>query len=70
MLVLLLIILHTVDGRVVEINPSQITNISGPKGRDPLFIEGTRCMINLTDGKFVAVREACNQVHKMIEENK
>jgi len=65
-----LIVLHTVDGREVAINPAQVTHLQAAKPGEPnrLFTEGARCQINLADGKFVTVRESCDVVRKLLEE--
>jgi uncharacterized protein YlzI (FlbEa/FlbD family) len=54
-----LIVLHGVDGHNVEINPSAVTSMR----------EARDCMVNLADGKFVAVKEDCGTVKTMIEGN-
>ena len=68
MIAFLLIILHASDGQIVQINPDQITSIRTPREHhETLFPPHTHCMVNLTDGKFIAVREDCEAVKKMIE---
>ena len=64
-----LIILHTLDGREVVINSKQITSLTGPRpgAAQGMFVEGSNCLINMTDGKFVAVVETCNQVRDLLE---
>jgi uncharacterized protein YlzI (FlbEa/FlbD family) len=32
------------------------------------FAKGVECMINTSDGKFIAVAETCNEVYQKIEE--
>jgi hypothetical protein len=65
-----LIVLHSGSGAEVDINPDGITSLRAEsrKGEDRYFAEGTACMINTSDGKFVTVVETCEQVRKMIEE--
>ena len=59
-----LIQLHTVDGGVIEINPREITTMR-PRHEHENFAKGAECMINMSDGKFVAVREDCVTVEEM-----
>lgn len=64
-----LIILHGPSGVEVAINPAMITSLraSGPE-REGFFTEGVECMINLADGKFVTVRESCNDIRRRMRE--
>ena len=65
---LVLIVLHTVSGRPIEINPRLITHMRGPEPAHSSFTEGARCMINFSDGKYITVRETCEEVKKLIGE--
>ena len=61
-----LIVLHTVSGQPIEINPALITHM---RGRDPsvqAFTKDAECMINFSDGKYVTVRETCAEVGRLI----
>src|SRR5262252_11009434 len=65
-----LIALHTVDGRMVFVNPEQITQVREPlpessKGRQ--LTTGVQCVITLTDRTYAAVREDCAKVHHAAE---
>src|SRR5215831_877897 len=65
-----LIALHTVDGRMVFINPAQITQVREPlpessTGRQ--LTTGVQCVITLTDRSFAAVREDCAKVYRAAE---
>lgn len=63
------IFLHAPGGAGIIINPHEITSMrQRPSAGDQFFVGNAECMINLTDGKFVAVIEACETVHQMIEE--
>jgi hypothetical protein len=64
-----LIVLHTLDGNEVAINPQQVTSLhSGKPGQSSkLFVQGVNCVVGLTDGKFVSTIENCDQVLKMLE---
>src|SRR5215831_2496437 len=65
-----LIALHTVDGRLVLVNPAQITQVREPlpesnTGRQ--LTTGVQCVITLTDRSFAAVREDCAKVYRAAE---
>jgi hypothetical protein len=67
-----LIVLHTLDGREIDINPALVTHMREAREDDAegkAFTNGVRCMINLADGKFVSVVEECPTVRRLIEEN-
>jgi hypothetical protein len=68
--VMMLLVLHGADGREIRIAPSQVTSLQSPKpGKgDKLFAEGLNCMVNLSDGKYVAVIEPCAVIQRMLEE--
>jgi hypothetical protein len=68
-----LIVLHTLDGREIDINPAHVNSMREAKedsegGKD--FTPGVRCMINTTDGKFVTVIEECATVRRKLEEQR
>ncbi len=65
-----LIVLHTVEGREVPVNPRAVTHLITSKQSEEgkHFVNGVHCMVNFIDGKFVAVVESCDQVQQMIEE--
>lgn len=67
-----LIVLHTLDGRAVTINPAQVTHLIAALADQPnvLLVEGVQCVINLSDGKRVTVTESCDAVRKLLEEAK
>jgi hypothetical protein len=69
---LLLIMLHTVDGLEVDINPKQITSLreTRPDKEKHLVVAGVHCAVGLSDGKFVTVVESCADIRKKIEEQK
>lgn len=66
-----LIVLHYPDGQPVEINPAQVTSTRGPvaSGQQTHFSTKVKCMVNLTDGKFVAVVETCAEVRALLEKD-
>jgi uncharacterized protein YlzI (FlbEa/FlbD family) len=71
-IVLQLILLHTVDGRETYVNPKQIASISsaveGEKNK--LLVESVHCVIGLTNGKIISVKEDCDEVVQKLEQVK
>jgi uncharacterized protein YlzI (FlbEa/FlbD family) len=69
-LAVVLILLHTVDGRETYVNPKQIASISsaveGEKNK--LLIETVHCVIGLTNGKIISLRENCDEVVQKLEQ--
>lgn len=66
-----LVLLHTVDGRDIHLNPAQITTVQ--EGREPgdpkrELTDKVRCAIGLSNGHFVSVIEECDVVRSLIEE--
>lgn len=68
--VLRLVLFHTVDGHEVAINPAQVTNMYAAKDdqQNKLFTDSVRCVIGMTDGKYVTVAENCDVVKRQLEE--
>lgn len=64
-----LITLHMVDGRVVQINPQQITQVIHMRksGGNRALIDTVKCVVRLTDGSFVSVAETCEEVQRKAE---
>jgi hypothetical protein len=69
--VFVIIVLHSVEGHEIDINPAEITSMRASKGEGEFFTPGVYCMVSLSDGKFVTVSETCEQVRDLIkrEEN-
>ena len=62
-----LITVHMVDGRVVEINPTQIVQLVHPNEAGPkLLVDTVKCVVRLADGSYVAVAETCEEVQAKI----
>ena len=65
--VLQLIIVHMIDGRAVDVNPRHIVSLAHPKtGANKQFPDAVRCVISLTDGKFLSVAETCDEIRQLI----
>lgn len=69
---IVLVLLHGAGGHEVLVNPQQVTSLhaSIPHKPSEYFTDGVRCMIRLTDGKFVTVIESCEAVKHQLEEAK
>lgn len=69
---IVMLVVTTVDGIHVAINPAQVTRLhpsrEAEQGRpSDLVAPGIRCVISLTDGKFVSVVEDCDSIRRRIE---
>lgn len=67
--VVALLLLHSPDGAEVLVSPDQITSMHVSRERGNYPAEA-RCLINLADGKHVAVRENCKEVERLVESRK
>jgi hypothetical protein len=69
-----LVLVHTPNGDLVEVNPDQIVSLrtAAPDREDEkrLYHKSIKCLINLADGKFVAIVENCDTVRNQMEELK
>jgi hypothetical protein len=63
------VLLHAPGGAIIEINPLQVTSLRASEHKGN-FTDEARCLVNLVDGKHVAVVEDCNAVRKLIEESR
>jgi hypothetical protein len=67
---LVMIILHSATGVEMDVNTATITNMRNPEPSNPAFTPHVKCLINMSDGKFVTVKETCEQVRKLMETTK
>ena len=62
-----LMLAHGVDGQRVFINPKEITSLREPSGSDrPYFVRGSQCVVLMADAKFIAVRETCDEIRRLM----
>jgi hypothetical protein len=60
--------LHGPAGQHIYVNPGNITSI-----REPTFVnrhyvaKGTRCVLFMVNGNFIATTETCNEVRAILE---
>ena len=65
---LALLLLHDPEGADVVINSKLITTLRSPRGPENKNLTSkARCMVNTSDGKFIAVVETCATVRKLME---
>lgn len=65
LLALMLIEVHTLDGRTVYINPEQVVSMALPKEHG-LLVEGVQCVITLVDKRFISTKESCEVVTQQL----
>lgn len=67
--IFVLIILHSPDGREVDVSIDEITSLQCrlPGGKNSLMADGVNAVINMTDGRYVSVRETCQQIRDIIQ---
>lgn len=72
LLVNLLIVLHALDGQEITIAPHQVTSLRAHRPDKPnaLFTDEVNCLVGLTDGKFVTIKETCAEVRLLIEQQR
>ena len=61
-------LLHGPENQSYWVNMDQVTTLRQPIPADmqSAFPKGTRCIVVTTNGKFVAVTEACEVVYQLI----
>jgi hypothetical protein len=70
LLALELVLLHDPNGGAVYVHPDTVTTMRGAPGeKNQHFTEQAKCLLNLADGKFVAVVEDCETVRKLLREH-
>jgi hypothetical protein len=69
---LVMITLHSGSGTPLDVNTATITNLRNPEpsNNGALFSKGVQCQINMVDGKYIAVRETCAEVRKLMDTTK
>ena len=67
---LVMIVLHSGSGTPLDLNTAMITNLRNPEPNNPAFSKDVKCQINMADGKFVTVKETCNEVRTLMETTK
>jgi|tagenome__1003787_1003787.scaffolds.fasta_scaffold20732033_2 hypothetical protein len=66
-----LVVLHQVDGYDIALNPAHVVHLretaeeAGHANR--LLARGAHCVVGLSNGKIIAVRESCQEVRRLLE---
>lgn len=70
--VIILVTLHGPGNRSILVNPTQVTSLhaSTPSQPNRYLTDEVKCLIGLTDGKFVSVIEPCDTVKEILEQAK
>jgi len=67
-----LIMIVTLDGRNVLVNPKQIVSISEPSesrdAKDKLMTDKVHCVVNLTNGTFISIAEDCPSLRQRLKQ--
>jgi len=61
-----LLLLHTLDGRVIYVSPLHIVSVGEARIEGKLSRD-VNCVVNLVDGKFVTVIENCTQIKEALK---
>ena len=66
-----LVLVHSPNGDVIEINPDQIVSLRaaapGKLEEDRLYHKSVKCLIITADGKSIPAIEDCNTIKVLIE---
>ena len=70
-LVLFVTLLHAPDGREIYIYNEAITSLRAhiPGEKNVNVPHSAKCVVNLSDGKFVSVIETCEEVLRLIRQS-
>jgi uncharacterized protein YlzI (FlbEa/FlbD family) len=65
------VLLHTLDGRDIYLNPGFVVSASEAREEDDpkkLMTAKVHCLISLLDGKFITVEEDCDSVRRRLQD--
>jgi hypothetical protein len=54
------------EHQVIQVNPSSIVSLRAPRTAEH-FAPGTKCLLNMGDGKIIVVMETCEQVNHLLK---
>jgi hypothetical protein len=67
-LALHLLLVHAPDGQAIQVNPGEISSIREPRDTEGQhWQKGVRCILSMTNGKFIAVVEDCPAIVEAME---
>jgi hypothetical protein len=72
LLALELIVLRTVDGRDVHVNPRHVVSLMEKieKQSNKVLSDNVQCVVGLLDGKFISAAESCDSVRRKLQGEK
>lgn len=61
------IMVHSVDGRTITINPEHITRMQTKRPDKPneLITDKAHCLVYLDDGGFITTEETCEEIRQL-----
>ena len=65
--ILVMVILHSGAGTPIDLNAETVTHMRNPEPGNKNFSDNVKCQINMSDGKFITVKETCAEVRRIIE---
>jgi hypothetical protein len=61
------IVLHVADGYEVAVNPAHVSTLREAAHSSRFLALGIHCVVGLSSAKFLAVRESCQDVQRLLE---
>jgi hypothetical protein len=68
LLVIMLVQFTGPDGGRIDINSVEVTSVREPRGHG--LVHGANCVVGMSNGKFIGVREGCDEVRRMLMQGK
>jgi len=70
LIVLRLIVLHGADHQPIAINEDEISSLRAPAEAEHggEYAPGIRCVVVMTNGKFIGVTETCSEIFRKTKE--
>lgn len=65
LVVVLFLTLTGPDKQVIEVNPDAIIELRAPRAAEH-FAPSTRCLVFLSDGKFLSVVDSCTDIKQRV----
>jgi uncharacterized protein YlzI (FlbEa/FlbD family) len=62
--------LHGPTGRIIVLNSAEISSLREPLDTNAHWARGVRCIIVMTNGKYIAVLEKCTAVEQKLNDGK
>ena len=54
-------------GQRIDVNPAEVTSIREPQPANRTYLaKGINCLIGMSNGKFIAVRDGCSEVRQAL----